>query len=55
MAVPGTPGDDQDIYPEVLDKCDQHHIGWFAWLYHSQLNSDLITRTYAQRVGGKAV
>ena len=55
MAVPGTPNDDQDNHPEILDQCDKHHVGWFAWRYHSWLNTDMIIRTYAQRVGGKAV
>jgi hypothetical protein len=30
-------------------------VGWFAWRYHSWLNTDMIVKTYAQRVGGKAV
>lgn len=52
MAVPGTPGDPQDYYPKILDKCDKYHIGWFAYLYHPLLNVDMVTRVYAQRIGG---
>lgn len=38
MAVPGTPGDNQAYYPEILNKCDKYHIGWFAYLFHPGLN-----------------
>lgn len=33
MAAPGCSSDPQDLHPEILDKCDQYHIGWFAWRY----------------------
>jgi hypothetical protein len=36
----------------MLDRCDKKNIGWFAWQFRYDLNYSLLTRVYAQRVGG---
>jgi hypothetical protein len=40
---------------EMLRRCDKKNIGWFAWQYRHDLNYEMLSRVYTQRVGGHLV